>query len=424
MNNALKILPFFLLGGVAMQASGVYLLLILLPVFALKKIGLGSRQQRALVFIAGALLMLWASYPLSNFYNSIGQVAEIPFTRLLRSHFSSSFVIVGLFLIFLSRRRHLLASKFARLELSATKSLFEDFVDGLVLASLVMVVVVFLQQYFGLDARFNRLPDRRLMGSLYRATGFYGHPMTLAAVSLALFSWSLSLRCLLPRLQRVSWIIWSQAYLIVASGSRAAFVLAFLALAGVVIVAKRGQLVAMLVRLRSMILGMLVAVVLSAGLWSRFAEIFSWQKFLQLDRLIFWRVHWQIFLEKPIWGHGLAQLDAGLRAHYYEIFGFADLVRKYAPHNVYLDVLASCGLVGAGMWTLAFAGLARGIFLLGWLQTPGLRPYTLALLSSLGVAALFGCVQSLFFDSSVIFIYLALGLILVWEGVRIELKKR
>ena len=76
-----------------------------------------------------------------------------------------------------------------------SKALTVAFIKGLVVASALVSIVVVAQQIWGFDGHFQQLDDRRLMGGvLYRATAFYGHPMTLASVSLTLFVWLLILK--------------------------------------------------------------------------------------------------------------------------------------------------------------------------------------------------------------------------------------
>lgn len=63
------------------------------------------------------------------------------------------------------------------------------------------------------------------------------------------------------------------------------------------------------------------------------------------DRLAFWRVHANMFMEHPIIGHGFGITEA-YRMPYYEAIGLPHFIKPYPAHNLFLQVLVNEGLIG------------------------------------------------------------------------------
>ncbi len=95
------------------------------------------------------------------------------------------------------------------------------------------------------------------------------------------------------------------------------------------------------------------------------------------DRLAFWHVHANMFLERPLMGHGFG-ITEKYRMPYYEAVGLPDFIKPYPAHNLFLQVLVNEGLIGFSFF-LVWIGwylhacrnrikspLARSVFLQTW----------------------------------------------------------
>jgi O-antigen ligase len=60
---------------------------------------------------------------------------------------------------------------------------------------------------------------------------------------------------------------------------------------------------------------------------------------------VFWEVHWQMFKERPLLGHG-ENLGTAYRTNYYNALGYQDFQRKYEAHNLLLQILVNTGVIG------------------------------------------------------------------------------
>jgi O-antigen ligase len=95
------------------------------------------------------------------------------------------------------------------------------------------------------------------------------------------------------------------------------------------------------------------------------------------DRLAFWHVHANMFLERPFMGHGFG-ISEKYRMPYYEAIGLPDFIKPYPAHNLFLQVLVNEGLLGFSfflVWigwylqacrTRVRSALARSVFLQTW----------------------------------------------------------
>jgi hypothetical protein len=220
------------------------------------------------------------------------------------------------------------------------------------------------------------LGSNRFAYGVYRVSGFMGHPLTfaynhmvilLAACALA---WRLQQR---PEIQdRKLWIAVALVCLVtlLISGSR--FVL--LVLLGALLLCEGRRLS----RLRYWLLG--GGTVVAALLWlegsvlARFSELFLQTTPLleRFPRLVFWRIHLQMFLDHPWFGVTMAGVDDALST-YYTAAGYHD--NMYTAHNLVLQYLADTGIVGFVGLAAWFGGLLvarhRLMLLLGQAQGVG-----------------------------------------------------
>ena len=208
----------------------------------------------------------------------------------------------------------------------------------------------------GIDAT---LGPHRFAYGVYRVSGFMGHPLSLSynlvmmlVVSTGLLFATSGCISKTPRWQKAG-LVGILTLSLVVTGSRWPLLVALLA---IFLTWAR-----VLWRWR---LQLFVAACCFAGiLWlegsiiGRILELFGpQQNFAQrFDRIVFWKAHWQMFLDYPIAGIGMA---AGQEAklHYYNLVGGSD--KLYQAHNTFLQTLADSGLIGLTGLTGFFVGLS------------------------------------------------------------------
>ncbi len=216
------------------------------------------------------------------------------------------------------------------------------------------------QRYTGIDwvhGWHAVLPGHRFAYGVYRISAFMGHPLTLAynlmLILVAGCAMTLRLRPPLPlRESKVWWgIIAFSAATLLISGSRFVLIVIILALAWGALGSGRK-----ISRYWRWIAGL--AAVLALALWAegsivgRFGEVLDpgVPLLARFPRLVFWRVHWQMFVDHPLYGVGMAGVDDAMR-HYYTAAGYHD--NMYPAHNIFLQTLADTGLIGlAGLLAL------------------------------------------------------------------------
>ena len=252
-----------------------------------------------------------------------------------------------------------------------------------------------------------KLAGSSFVTSVLRAQGFYSHPLTLAYVALVLFPFAVV--WFLRRPKKLSSVALFSAVLLllVASKSRSAQAVAFLVLLWNVWLMLKGKTRLVVVAL------LLVAVIGTLAtknpVSSRFHQMIENPDAsgdLVDDRVVFWEVHWQMFKEKPVLGHG-ENLGTAYRTEYYNTLGYQDFVRKYEAHNLLLQVLVNSGLVGIFFFLLW----------LGWIVTVLYRSQNSELgqapLQSVLALLLGGMTQNAFQDSEVRYAFMFVIIIAV-----------
>ena len=312
---------------------------------------------------------------------------------------------------------------------------FTSFSRGLLIASVLLLCYGLVQHLSGFDYRYPhwQLPlGERFKSGNYRVVGFYGHPLSLAGVSLGIFTcyWFLFSSALTadfsakkmlglikaPGLARYYFAIaLVHFFLIILSGGRAPLCVA----AGMLLVVpllSGGWQQGFSLRERSGLFGLLLAllgsVFLVKGVRGRFVELAVEVLSGQADRFKFWRIYGAMIVDRPWFGHGSAYIKYLSRDLYYHELGFATLVDKYNAHNIYLELLASVGIIG-------FVALSLSVAYLLWQMRP---PFTQGIapllwkgnILALGANCLFGCSQNIFFDANVIYVHLAFFWLLRW----------
>lgn len=429
-------LSLFLLTGMVPQAIGFYLTFLAVPFVLYWRKELGPEMRRRLRRLSFGLFLMWVIFPITNFYNYVqNSTVTIPFKVLMKSHFCSSFVITAVCLFFFSlkdafRRKSRFARPRLELEAPLSSSLIDPFLRGLMIASTLLCFYILFQQIWGMDFLGHPIPEARQMGGgFFRVSGFYSHPLTLAAVGLSVFGFVGTLlmqnKVMYKSTELLALLVMS-AYFVFASGGRiATLILAFFGILILLVnylaprrsqrLSLKGLMTKFLVF--SISLTLVLIILHQIGFLSRFSNLSSVES-PDFERLHFWQVHWRIFLDNPWFGQGLALLNSFKRNEYYELLGFGSLQNKYAAHNMFLEVLSNVGIFG--MLVILFG--AREVWKSLQSKSYGDPIYARAFLVAFALNFINGLTQNVFFDSSVMYIYLSLIMLIIWSDVSDSLK--
>jgi O-antigen ligase len=272
---------------------------------------------------------------------------------------------------------------------------------------------------------------RRMSGGFYRVSGFYSHPLTLAAVGLAIFGFIGSLLMqneFVNKRWQLCALLFTSAYFVFASGGRVASLLVIAYGLFILLVSyfspkkfaphrsKKKFLSKLFVI--SVIISLSLFILHQIGLLNRFFNLSTFANNNEFERLTFWQVHWRMFLDQPWFGQGLALLSAFKRNDYYDLLGFANLQNKYAAHNMFLEILSNVGIIGFFVILFGSVEVWRAI----QTRTSRNQIYVKALLTSFALNFLNGMTQNVFFDSSVMYMYLSLMMLMIWSDIRDSLK--
>ncbi|MES2615327.1 MAG: O-antigen ligase family protein [Bdellovibrionota bacterium] len=417
-----------------------------------------SRKQIPAYFIkiGGVFIFLHVIFPIVNFLiyffpnasisPSIYKIA-LQWPGILQSNFPSSLFFGGLLIILLT-----LASR--RVVLSTPLRVVEQdfqplkyFISGLVLASVLFTCLMLYGHTTGID--FHSLFRKKLgyvsnndhfKSGGYRVYGFYGHPLTISGVCLAyaIFSWTL-LCSFLSNKKTWSWnflpynehkflpifflfvITFANEVCLLISGGRTA------AIVGLILLV----VIPLFFNLRKNFLATSITVVIicvasffmakKLGILSRIETVAtSISKRDKLDggnyRSYFWKTYKQMFLDKPLVGQGNYWLKQGAREEYYNKLGYAELPQKYVAHNVYLEILGTTGLLGFIWISAGIIYLFRTMKKYVFTEESSLKPVGSALLFAFIANLLHGFTQNVYFDSSVVYIYICLIVVVMWSG--------
>ncbi len=438
------LLPSFLYLGVAGQAFGLYLCAIAVPWYAFSQ-RLNIRNVSLCWTLGTWMLIAWLVFPTSNLLNvwwplwdpalGTGTASELPLRKLLSSQLSSTWLVSAVFflLIAINHRRD---NKYGFNRNSDERSdsaftsrkLFGFFSAGFAIASLIFGFYYLLQHLTGFDYRLEEyiLPPNRLMSDgRYRVSGLFSHPLSVAGTALTLFSYFITLTLCGPRLEKfafgsyrpvnykviTAWIASCNFGMLVMSGGRTAIACSVLVLVLASLCSNSSWFFT-----RTKLLGAALGLAASgffavwSGITQRYLEFFAMfdsGKWMQWERLTFWKIHVKMIADNPVYGHGAAHLRSFLREGYYDFHGLESMPAKYNAHNIYLEVLANVGLVGAFVIGLAMMFCLRTLYRMSR-SDPLNRSLFMAALAALGANAMHGFTQNVFFDASVLAAYLAL----------------
>ena len=202
------------------------------------------------------------------------------------------------------------------------------------------------------------LGSHRYAYGVYRVSGFMGHPLTFAynMMLITLTSFAMAWRLSGDDEQNRRWWLGCGMVCVASlliSGSRYVLLILF----AVLVICELPRLWRHKFKVLS-VTALLAAVLIAEGsVLGRFYEFF--QEKVPFDqrfsRLIYWRTHWQMFFDHPVFGVTRTGLPSALEA-YYTAAGYHGTM--YEAHNLFLQYLADSGLVG-------FLGLAAWLAGLG-----------------------------------------------------------
>ena len=330
-------LPWFLFLGVAAQAFGLYFFALLVPILALWRAQyFNSSVQNALRAGTLFLVSLHLVFVVSNLIPFISQIFATQ-TLILPlkwqvSRFSSAFLISGC-VVFISSYLRAGDSNQNNKIYGASK-IMSHFLLSILAASTAFFIYGLVQTKTGFDFKSPGhilLPEHRMANGMYRIFGFYGHPLSLASVSLSIFAgfyfgFHKILSLLLyqnnnkdQKLKTASivmaFISLEHFILIMLSGGRTAAAIAIMLLFTLPFFfhvknstqKQKFQFILLILA----VVTFLSIVTYRLGIASRFTDVY--QDFStgaqQTDRFKFWKVHLSLFADHPIFGNGSAWLD-------------------------------------------------------------------------------------------------------------------
>lgn len=234
----------------------------------------------------------------------------------------------------------------------------------IVIWALIQVAYFYVQRVTGVNLVYGlseTLPDnRRIFGDIYRVSGFMNHPLSLA-YSLTLILCAALLFARSAGLAKYATIHRN----INISGKYAWLFVAFVLAASIILTNSRWPLAivgfSFLIyalappisrrSIKALSTGMAIIVIalwIEGGILVRMSELFHEGSIIdirQTNRFKFLQVHWQMFLEHPVSGVGYFARHAA-RPIYYDKLGFGDMTEIYPAHNVFIQILSDCGVIG------------------------------------------------------------------------------
>jgi len=443
------LLPLCLYLGVAGQTFGLYLFGIAIP-WIMNRNFQNNIDRRDLVKIGLLLLGCWLLFPITNLINSVfnfwdltavSQDSALTVKQLMSSKLSSSWIASAVCL--------LLIAKFSTVT-SVTRSpcpprIIQSLIFGFALASSLFGIYFLIQHFTGFDYRMEgfTLGNNRLMdGNRYRVSGFFGHPLSAAAISLAIFTffWTLTF-CW----GRQNWTTALPRFVLKPlpnlHGSGYRIITCYIALLNLAILFLTGGRVAILIGLALICLtplflqhrritiairfGVLFTIticgllaVIYSGAHLRFLELINQIQnghLANIERLVFWKIYVTMIADNPVYGHGAAHLSEWVRDAYYSKLGYGDFHQKYNAHNIYLEIVASIGTVGFLILSVCIAFVHK-TFAQWSKKTVLLQQVYLAIMISVAVNLANSLTQNVFFDANVLVVYFGFLWAFYWSA--------
>lgn len=445
--------PFFLYIGIALQAAGFYVIALLLPFltfFFQKKALPNFFYKVGLCFILLHIVFPLTSilryfFPNTNVDPALYRL-EWSWPGILQSNFPSSLFIGGVLLVIFWKLTQKRSERHSSEVALRGVEPFKFFLLGLSVASVVFLAFTLYQHATGLDLRSLFRRHHEFLGSgdrftngRFRVYGFYGHPLTAAGVALAYFtfSWALLWHWLTRRDSQLTFIPYyshrfkpifilgtialTNALVLGLSGGRTA---AFMGVVQFILIPIYFNMRKNFFATVLIVLGLSGASFLmlqTTGLFTRVERTVSAvQKGDTLEkenyRTYFWKTYATMFADNPIFGQGNYWLKQGVRDAYYQKKGFGHIPEKFPAHNVYLEILGSGGLFSFAWILGVIVFLYRYFMRVVCARNRHLSFIFWSFCAAVVVNMGHGFTQNVFFDSSVIYIYISLLLMLLWQG--------
>ncbi len=448
------------MAGVALQSAGLYLCLIILPLFLCRAPDKGTRRVLlstttllALCYFLPILtqsLIAFSADPLRSCVVDPPRIksCDLTYRSWLKSPVSAAFLGLALGWTWLASR----AKQSSTLSLgqpssapiiSGDEQRLHAFARGLFWATLLFFAYGLYQHLTG----FNLLSvdkiladEHRMANGRYRIFGFYGHPLSLAGASLVWFS--LSLWFLIQTVQRRGCILglsmghWMtlailQSLNVYMSGGRTALLVVALfwgvfLLRTVWLILKNRTFPQFFTQRPLLANGLffislaLVCAVFVAGLFT-FGHHWNPRGMgggtmgdgPLGDRPLFWQTYLAMWRDAPLLGQGYFAVEHGVRTAYYVQEGFSALRDKFNAHNIYIEVLGISGVAGLLAYMTLLVVLFMNLKILAG-PTNERRMLLQGLLLALIANLAHGFTQNTFFDSAVTACYLGVvGLFVV-----------
>ncbi len=260
-----------------------------------------------------------------------------------------------------------------------------------------LVLVAF---FLGLTAFSQMIWPWKLMGLHFeidqpRARAFYSHPLSFAYMAGILFTFFFSLLLSVKKNRSILCASVAMGFCLFASNSKT--MQAVVILTSVFLIYQKLK-----IRRKFLILlGMIFCLGVLFGTRNPFSQKFhnvlfhnpDLQSHYTDDRLAFWQVHWDMFLERPVLGHG-TNITGEYRKPFYEKAQLGYMTKQYEAHNQYLQMAVEVGTLGFLIYLS---------WLLSWLRffSKKTSPFAAAFLASFTVLLIAGLTQNAFQDAIV-----------------------
>lgn len=188
--------------------------------------------------------------------------------------------------------------------------------------------------------------------SEYRARILFSHPLSLAYILLLYVPLAAALLIHYPKSRLVLAVAGALLFLVFVSSSRTVQAVVVLVGGAFIMFGLRGRFRTISIGI-FLCFGLLLATT-SNPIRRRFISTMEQQEDRQQalyadDRIAFWAVHWDMFREKPLFGHGLSYHQDYLD-RYYNAHGLTGLKKKYPAHNMFLQIMVNTGIAGLILW--------------------------------------------------------------------------
>jgi O-antigen ligase len=214
---------------------------------------------------------------------------------------------------------------------------------------LVMFVYVVFQHWTGIDWVHGldaRLGSHRYAYGVYRVSGLMGHPLTFAYNMMLVGLACLALAWDQPGSNNKYDFWWLGSFfmalvMLLISGSRYVLIV----MCATLVICEGGRLWSHRWRIAPILLGIMAVLWIEGSAMSRFSEVIGKGEPLteRFPRVVFWKLHWRMFIENPVAGVTRSGLKEAMQAYCAGIGGYDTI---YEAHNLFLQYLADTGVIG------------------------------------------------------------------------------